>query len=201
MKMRKIGTIIILGFCLRVIISCCNCPETITSKYTFNSIETAHIDNSGELPVYIKNGTISKESYGIQIELSLKQIAINHKLDLSGFSSTHAMTCCCPPEFEYFAQDSMIGINITTLNDFDLLHKENSVISEYFKVYIYSDYYTIQDFLEFPAEMYEEQMLKYILELYLMKSPEIIGEHSFKIDILLSNGTTLTATTTAINLE
>lgn len=198
--MKKPLIILMTIFAIRVLVSCCDCLDSTYLKYTFDSIETVHIDNSGQNPNYINSGTIPKEAYGIQIQQTLRQIALND-FKISGFSSAYATSCDCPPEFQYFAQDSIIGLRIITLNDFNNTHSSNSDISEYFSIYNYEGYTSISDFLNNPAIVYYEPVSIDIIEIYLMQAPEITGEHQFKVELSLSNGSVLSSTTSIITLE
>lgn len=199
--MRKIGFILIIGLSLRFIVSCCDCNDTTVYKYTFNSMKTMHIDNSGQSPHYVEGGIIPKEAYGLQIELALSQLAYNKSLNFTGFNTAYAFDCFCPPEIAYFAQDTISEIRIITLNDFDITHKANSEISDYFKVLTSTNYLTIPAYVDTPEIIYYEKPEHDIILVYLMKPPAIIGEHRFKVEILLSDGTTLASSTTIINLE
>ena len=192
--MKKSINILMTIFVIRVLVSCCDCLDSIYLKYTFDSIETVHIDNSGQNPIYINSGTIPKEAYGIQIQQTLKQIAFND-YNISGFSSAYATSCDCPPEFQYFAQDSIIGLRIITLNDFNTTHTSNSDISEYFSIYNYGGYTSISDFLNNSAIVYYEPVSNDIIEIYLMQAPEISGEHQFTVELSLSDGSVLSSTT------
>ncbi len=199
--MKKPLIILLIIFAIRVLVSCCDCLDSTYLKYTFDSIETVHIDNSGQNPKYINSGTILKEAYGIQIKLSLNQLAFFKPLNFGAFNSTFAFDCECPPEIQYLAQDTISEIKIITLNDFDNNHLANSEISVYFKVYTYSNYITIQEFIDTPENIYYEKPDKKFIDIYLMQAPEITGEHQFKVEIGLSNGSILSSTTSLITLE
>ena len=198
--MKKPLIILMTIFVIRVLVSCCDCLDSTYLKYTFDSIETVHIDNSGQNPNYISSGTIPKEAYGIQIQQTLKQIALND-YKISGFSSAYATSCDCPPEFQYSAQDSIIGLRIITLNDFNNTHSSNSDIGEYFSIYNYGGYTSISDFLNNPAIVYYGPVSNDIIEIYLMQAPEISGEHQFKVELSLSDGSVLSSITSLITLE
>ncbi len=199
--MRKIGLIIIIGFILRLIVSCCDCPDTKEYRYTFNSIEVFHVNNSGQTPVIVDNGIIPKEAYGLRLECLVAKLAFNESIKFFEISSAYAFDCDCPPEIAYFAKDTISNIRITTLNNFDDSHPAGSDISDFFKVFKNDSFITIQEFIGFPERAYYENPDNEIINFYLLKSPSIIGEFRFKIEILLSDGTNLTSVTSAITLE
>ncbi|KAF0130052.1 MAG: hypothetical protein FD155_1838 [Bacteroidetes bacterium] len=193
--MNKTVFVLAMILLLKVLTSCCECLESSIFRYTFNSIETVHINNAGEKPIFVNDGTISKEAYGLLIRLSLSQIAAGSRL--SGFSSANAMRCDCPPEMQYIAQDSLAGIRIFTLNDFDAAHLSDSDISDFFSV----NYASISDYLENPAKVYYDPVAQDSIIMYLMYAPEFSGEHQFKVEIAISDGSTLSAVSSPIILE
>ena len=201
--MIKFGVIIFIGFSIRLIISCnpCDCPETTTYKYKFDSVKILHIDNSGQTPVVVDTGTIPKEAYGLQLECSLSKLAFHKSSDFTGFNSSYAFECFCPPETQYFAQDTISEIRITSLNAFDNTHPVNSEISDYFKVLTYNTYITIQKYIDYPETIYYGEPYIEIIRIFLMQPPLITGEHRFKVEIELSGGLILTSTSSLINLE
>jgi hypothetical protein len=201
MRIRKIGVILLIAFTIRLSFSCCDCPPTISYKYTFDAIELFHIDNSGQTPVITDSGIIPKEAYGLQIECSLGQLAFHQSSGFASFNSLYAVDCFCPPDFQYVAQDTISAIKILCLNDFDSTHPANSEICDYFKVLTYITYHTLQQFIDYPENIYYERPEKEVIAIYLMQAPTITGEHRFQVEIELSNGTTLNSTSTPISLE
>lgn len=201
MKIRKIGVILLIAFTVRLSLSCCDCPETNTFKYTFDSIQLFHLDNSGKKPVIVNSGTIPKEAYGMQIEFSLGPMASGSIPDLTLFNSACAYDCFCPPEFEYVAEDTISGMKIISLNDFDDTHPADSDISEYFKVHTGMVYRTFQEYTDHPENIYFDKPSREDIEILLMQPPTFTGQHQFRAEIELSDGTTLVATSTLISLE
>jgi hypothetical protein len=201
MKFGKIGVIILIVFTLRLSISCCDCPPTTTYNYNLDKIEIFHIDNSGQTPVIVNSGIIPKEAYGLQIECSLEQLALQKSSVFASFNSIYAYDCFCPPEIQYVAQDTISSIKIISLDEFDSYHPANSDISEYFKVLSSKNYITIRQYLDYPETIFLVMPEQEVISLYLMQPPIITGEHQFLVEIGLESGTTLTATSTLINLE
>jgi hypothetical protein len=201
MRIKKIALVLFTGFALRLVVSCCDCPEEAVFKYTFDCIEARHLDNAGKIPVLVETGAILKEAYGLQLEFSVLQLACNKTVHFSGFNSAYAMSCGCPPELQYLAQDTISGIKIKTLADFDQSHPADSDISDLFKVLPDREYLSIQEFIAAPETIYYEKPTKDHLDLFLMQAPTLGGEFRFQVELVLSNGTILTAVTTPINLE
>jgi len=201
MRIKKIALVLSIGFALRLIVSCCECQPPVEFKYTFDCIETFHLDNSGQAPAIVDKGVIHKEAYGIQIEYSLLPLACNKPFSFSAFNAAYAYSCRCPPDIQYLAQDTISAIRIKNLNDFDQTHPADSDISDYFKVLDYDKYITFQELIDAYETMYEEKPEKDLIKIFLMQPPTQTGEHRFQVEFLLSNGTILTSVTTPIKLE
>lgn len=201
MRIKKIALVLFAGFTLRLIVSCCDCQLPVEYKYTFDCIETFHLDNAGKVPSIVEKGVIRKEAYGLQIEFSLLQLACNKPFRFSAFNAAYATSCACPPEIQYLAQDTISAIRVKNLNDFDQSHPANSDISDYFKVLDYDKYITFQELIAAPETLYVEKPVKDSIQLFLMQPPTQTGEHRFQVEFLLSNGMILTTVTSPINLE
>jgi hypothetical protein len=195
--MKKPAFLIFTVFCLRILISCCDCFDSTTLWYRFDSVSTIHIDNAGPDPVYVQEGQILRMAYGIRLKLSIQQFASQNKMHLPGFHNSFATSCECPPEFLYLPQDTITDIRIITLNDFDAAHQAGDDISRYFAV---NAYMTLENYLKRPAETYYEPVPEDYISLYLMQPPAGSGEYNFRAEITLSGGTILSATATPIYL-
>ena len=213
--MKKILKIIIIVILFPLIFTGCpDCPPDDSFYYTLNNINVQNIDNAGDQPVIIENEnqTILKEAFGIRLTLNLELLSdsINNKCcknnffnNISLFNNLYAE---CFPEPLFLLKDSIESIKIFTINDFDNDFSENADVSELFKVYYAQKYITINEYLQnyvitFYRYYPEKENVESIIDLYLLKPPTFTGEHSFKIEVLLLDGRTLSATTPRINLE
>jgi hypothetical protein len=200
-----------------------SCNDTINGPqevyhYTFNNIQVQNIDNAGKTPVIVENENeiISKEAYGIRMLLNLERlfdsvvdVANNSFIkNISLFNNLYAMRCDddpLPPPLSL--QDTIVYIKVFTLNDFDNEFMAGSDVSDLFKIYDSSkfQYITIDEYVgkyEETIKIYkDENNIESEVFLYLMKPPIFIGEHSFRVEVSLSDGRMLLATTVKINLE
>ena len=190
--------------------------------FVINNIEIQNIDNSGRNPVIIENEnvTIPKEGYGIRIIFNLEQLtdsvindAIINNGSIKNFTknitlSTNLYATSCddysPPLLTF--KDTILNIKIFSLNDFDNENLANSDVSNLFRIYDSNKYISIEEYLEKHTTIYFEGYYNPYnmgrkIDLYLMKAPVFTGEHSFSIEVLLSDGRILYATTSIINLE
>lgn len=200
MNIKRIGITILIFFMLRFVISCCNCPETKKFFYKYDAIDIISMDNSGDKPIIVRGGKIPKQAYGFRLYFSMSQFTTLKLLDLISFKPLYAQDCWCPPEMEFMAHDTITELKIITLNDFDSTHFANSDISSYFKILTYK-YINISDYIKSPEMIYDKVHDKDSADFFLMVSPVNKGEYRFKVDVLMSGGTTLTATINPIILE
>ncbi len=204
MKIKKIILILALPLILDLIVSCCDCPNSIVYKYSFKNYEVNHLDNSGSGIIISSSNSIIKTAYGIRLTINNEQIAQNRCNPTKFIQGAYAMVDCrCPPPVIYNPIDSIIGIKIYCLTDFDNNHLANSEISEYFKVYNYHYYQTIQDYIKqwnFP--IFDKSEFNSSIDLLLMSPPTFTSNsHSFKIQIYLSDNRIIEKQTTSINLH
>lgn len=202
MKSKKVLIIISTVFLLRVIISCCDCVEPVEHKYSIEYISVYNLDNSGQNPIISETNIVPSKAYGIQIDFSLIQVAINQTNTFTIFPEASAFDCFCPPSLQYTAKDSIISLDITTINSFDSQHPSDSDVSNLFKVLYHNSYITLQNYIKQPQVVYLfEKPEKVTLSLFLLQPPEILGEHIFNIGITLSDHRFLTMTTNPVTLQ
>ncbi len=193
--MRKVGIILLAGFCLKLMISCCGSDADTVS--TISSMTTSHLKVTEEYTVPVNDGKVSKDAYGIRINFSFGELALKKDFNSIGFSSSYAYLVNCQ-QFGYIV-DTIADIRIVTLNDFNTETPENSDVSSCFGVSGYTGYMSLKDYARNLKNGNIETRGR--IDLHLIEAPEFIGEYRFKVDILLLDGRTLTATTTTINLE
>jgi hypothetical protein len=201
MKTKKVLFIILTTFSIRVIISCCDCLQPEEYFYSFDYFSVYNLDNSGKLPIISETNTVPKEAYGIQIDFSLIRISLNHTKTFMMFPEGKAFDCFCKDTL-FTARDTISSIEVLTIKDFDLQHPANSDVSELFKVLTYSMYLTLQEYLDQPEKVYYSYMpAKEPLSLFLLRTPDNIGEQQFKIEIMFSDQRMLSLTTNPVILQ
>ena len=216
MKMKKISLIITVILFSLIFTGCPDClPEIF--YYGLTDVKLQNIDNAGERPVIIENEnqTILKEAFGIRLTLNLELISdsINNRCcknnffnNISLFNNLYAFTDGCYTD--YILKDTITSINVFTLNDFDNDFTVGADVSELFKIYSSKKYISIDEYLKnyrisfYPNSYYQsDKNAKSEIDLYLLKPPTFTGEHSFRIEVLLSDGKVFSAATPRINLK
>jgi hypothetical protein len=186
--------------------SCCGCnEETQHENYSHQTIFLKNLDNSGKEAIESEALQLNKNAYGIRLYLEREKVVIAYEkkqINSIFIQSAYATSCECPPEFLYFANDSIVSIKIFTVNDFDNLHLENSNITDYFKVagsfssienYVKNLYYTY-------AEDFEYWGRELKLDLLLMTAPTANNKQQFEVQVTLSDGRILKQKTLEIEL-
>ncbi|MEI6089042.1 MAG: DUF5034 domain-containing protein [bacterium] len=201
MKIKKLTILILLASTAQFIVSCCDCVEPQNFEYTYDNFIARNIDNSGIDPIIAVNDSIPKEAYGIRLEFSLKQIIAQANIGFSFSPRAYAWDCFCPPDVQYLPKDTISSIVITTTNDFDNQHPKTSEVTELFKVLSQGKYITINDYTNHPGRIYYDAPVEEIVDVFLITPPEFIGEHSFKIDVTLSDSRVFSFTTKTIYLK
>lgn len=195
---KKVIILLVLTIPFAPIFYSCVC-DVITKfeKYSHSTLTVQNLDNSGQEAVVTESSQINKNSYGIRIIVDRDRAyqSINSVSTNSLFiQSVQATSIVCPPEYEFSPKDSIVSLKVFTVNKFDGNHSENSEITEYFRTpYMYKTvndvisnlYYFIQSDFEFEKT---EEANQIILDLLLMKAPEVGKSHQFKIQIELSDG-------------
>lgn len=93
----------------------------------------------------------------------------------------------CSPAYSYHTSQQLVDVKITSTSDYDLEHPAGTNLIEYFKVRASADINEIP-LSEFLGT-YPNEFILQGSQLFLSKSPESIGKHSFTFEIELSNTT------------
>lgn len=202
MKLKKVAFILALIFLLRLISACCRCDEPSKLHYLFDEVLVQNLDNSGEYYVVSTSERITKEAFGLQIELSIKKESNYYSPRSISFSSANAISCECVYE-EYLPKDTISALSISTLNDFDSKHFAGDDVSSYFKVVTPNGFISINQYLKLPELVYQNWLPeKERIILYLLQLPTFFEEkHSFKIEIVFSNGEVVSFESKPVYLE
>jgi Na+-transporting NADH:ubiquinone oxidoreductase subunit NqrF len=111
-------------------------------------------------------------------------------------------TTACQPYIENIPLDTIVSIKIKTLKDFDVAHKANDLISDYFNIWASRELVKIEDFINFrylKSYGYDENYLT--INLRLMTPPKNNLEAQFEIQILLSDGRVLRTISDLVSLK
>jgi hypothetical protein len=209
MNLKKVVFILILPFLAEVIIACCSCPRERGNVYTHDYLLINHIDNSGIEPRSTYSEEVNKYSYGIGLVVSRKVFSMKDDFSPSVFQVVQA-SCECPPDRGIVPADAIKTIEVFSIYDFDADHPAQSDVSDYFRVLDSGGLMTIQDFLSngysdaAPREtrwtMWNTEDRNLKITLLLMKAPEMGASHKFDVRMKLSDGRSLEAETTLVEL-
>ena len=179
-----------LPLMVELIIACCDCLETTYFKYTNCSMTLSNLDNSGAKPIVAQTNTISKRAFGIRIAINRNENTCEVILNKSLFFQTaYATSCGCPPEVQYLPLDSIVSVVITTINDFNTQHPENTDVSKYFNVFHGNEFTGIDEYIgNIDNILYDFANPAYVFDLLLMSPPTIGIDHEFKVTVKLSDG-------------
>jgi hypothetical protein len=196
-KIFKIVLIVIFPMIIESVLSCCECLEPTYLKYTNCTLTALSLDNTGPEPVVSTSGTIKKEAYGIRLNLTRTENTCRVQWNKSVFiQSVCATSCDCPPEYIYTPLDSIVKLTVTTYNDFDPGHAGGSDVTDYFYVFRWDEFYTIEEFtvnLRAEEDYYLDPLKE--IDLLLMTPPSNGTEHQFEVSIELSDGRIMLAQT------
>jgi len=215
------------GIIILILFAATGCPPCPPYPYeneyfVLKDIDAKNINNAGRNPVIVdnENEIISKNAYGIRVSLDLKllsndsigNVSTNSSFikNFSLFSKLYAVDppLCLPPP--PILKDTIVSLKIFTVNNFDDEFMADSEVSDLFRIYDSRTrkYISIEEYLEnfgfgvYPVSYPQsDKNFGKIIDLYLMKAPEFTGEHSFIIEVLLSDGRTFSSTTSKIILE
>lgn len=196
---KKITLVFLIAFSTQLIIACCDCPETETHQYKFEYVTAFNLDNSGANPI-ISESPIPKSAYGIKLQIGMRQLSLQDHTHFSLFGQAYAFRCGCKPGSSITPRDSIITLKIMTTNRLNKEYPAGSNVSKLFKVLRSGMYVDIDSVITRPETYFTTIDTKHF-ELFLLTPPERSGKHSFKIDLMLSNGTQISDSTKIIDLE
>lgn len=203
MRINKIIFLLTLPFLIELLVACCYCPDTVYYSYTNCSMTISVLNNSGPRPVVTQLNTIPKEAFGIRVEIHRNEYVCEAKpVNSYVFQSAYAMSCDCPPEFQFLPLDEITNLKITTVNDFDSEHPANADVTEYF--YVSSGY----EFTEIPDYVHniQSELNGFVtptleFDLLLMYPPTLGSHHQFSIEVELSDGRFFNVETKVLELN
>jgi len=207
---KKVAFLIFLPMIAEVVIACCDCGVPLLKNYSNQFLAVDNLDNSGEEPVVTTLPTVPKLAYGVRIYIKREIVACNHPVTPGFIQSAYAFSCDCPPALQIAAKDSIVAINLLSAYDFDADHVAGSDVTEYFRVFEYRSFRTVNEYLEDQNgfddhtisrwTLEDESQLDFKLTMLLMKAPAIQVSNKFRIRVAFSDGRVLEQETTAIDL-
>lgn len=158
-----------------------------------------NLDNSGYGPKIATSDSVPEEAFGLRLQLEREKTAFYKSFQPVFFQSAYAFTRMCPPP-QIRPRDSVTGIKVFTLNDFNASHQAGSDISAYFKVFERNSFTPIEDYIKkYQTVLYTDQQLEETRDILLMTPPVLNKRHQFKVEISMSDGRLIELLSTEIN--
>ena len=188
--------------------SCWSCDPQISVIYSHKTLLVKNLDNSKEKPIETEALQINKNAYGIRLYLEREKFVVACAKPANSFFIQSAYAAVDPPDcpdYNFSANDTIISIKISTLNNFDNQHLENSDVTDYFKVagsfstiesYVANMHYTFEDYVEFEKSWGKEVVIDFLL----MSAPTANNKQQFEVQVALSDGRILKQKTPEIEL-
>ena len=207
MKKKLIILFLLLAPIANSLFYSCRCDVEQFVKYSHKSLLLKNLDNSGEKAVESESLQFNKNAYGIRLYLQIERkvvVASTKQVNSIFVQSANATTVeSCP--YVYQAIDSILSIQVLTINDFNNLHTANSEITEYYKVA--QTYSSVESYVTNLTHTQTHRddggfvhYGKIEIDLMLMTAPTMNNRHQFKVRIELSDGRIFEEETTEIEL-
>lgn len=128
MKLTKVLFIIFILTIAQIIFDSC-VSSGISTEFVVNKFSLVNLDNSGGTPQEINdNEAVTKNAYGIRINLNTSYITQNNSFNFQFINYTYAISS----QQDYQLYNKIQSIKIVTLNNFDAFHQAGDDITEYF---------------------------------------------------------------------
>ncbi|WP_421939695.1 DUF5034 domain-containing protein [Pedobacter sp.] len=194
--------IFLLGIAMmsQLMVACidCNCPKPQNIYFTNNGLALKNMDRSLPSPMLSSAGTIAAANYGIHIQVLNEQLtAQNRRVKWSLMQAAYACSC----EGNYFiSKESISAIQIFSNNDFDSSHPKGTDLSLYFKVNHFSGMISVTEYIKTLKDLNYSNDPSIFTYIFLQNAPGSNKKHKFRIVFSLSDGRSLLAETTEVEL-
>ncbi|MEZ4886880.1 MAG: DUF5034 domain-containing protein [Chitinophagales bacterium] len=181
------------------------CEELYT--YQWSDLSLTHIDNRGAEPIEASDNRLSAIAYALRVHMGFD--FVYQQPCFKGFINSAYATSCLET---YSTNDTIVGISVFPLSDFDENHLSGTSLEDYFaakrrnSVTTYSSLeeklaqaVPIADFLEQINEQAEYDLFT-DFDLLLLKEPTLDSVFQFVVEVELSSSAVLRDTTESIVL-
>lgn len=187
MKLARILCWLLVPMMIGTIQACCNCADVIYYQFTISKVEVANLDNSGIVPVAIRDDTVSKKSYCLGITITTTKIALQKTAVPNLFVQTaSAQDCFCAGGFYGQTKDTLLALHIYTVNDFDSTHLAGSEINTYFFSDGRNPLPATGQFNQ-PLYSFDFGSPAFVYSLMLMHEPQFSALCQFRVEVDFSN--------------
>jgi hypothetical protein len=191
----------VFGFALisQLIVACvdCNCPDPQTIYFTNKGLSLKNMDKALPSPMLSSAGSIASANYGIRVQVLNDQLTTQKKSIKWGLMQA-AYACSCDENY-FISKESISAIQIFSNSDFDSSHPKGTDLSLYFKVNHYSGMITLTEYIKTLKDLSTNDPSLFV-QMFLQTAPATHKKHKFKIIFFLSDGRSLEAETTEVEL-
>lgn len=198
---KKIAFVFAFALMTQLIVACvnCNCPPIRTIYYTNKGISLKNMDAALPQPSVTNAGIIASTKYGIQVQLLTQQLTLlKPRITFGIMQSAYACSC---PEDDFIAKEDIFSLKVFSDQDFDSTHPKNTDLSLYFKAKRYDTLLPIIDYIKSSKDMGYISSYDFYEGIFLQVAPSANKKHKFKVVITLTDGRTLEAETTEVELS
>lgn len=202
----NLNTVIVTIILLLTMAACCNCDNTYYS-FTYSDVSVTNIDNSGQWSKPTNKNEMASASVAFEVNVIGSDPVLLEDAISSYSGSGNALGQSCNCEDLYLASDSIQKITIRTLYDINADFCCGDDVSALFLANncfecedIGSFYVNLNDLIARinPEAFYHVPSNNFLL--YLNTSVENTVAQ-FEVEILLSNGETITTQTAQLEIE
>ena len=182
----KVFIILIAGFLLQLIISCCNCEDPATYENIYTGVIITPYDNSGFSSV-VAADTVYKNAFGLGIQVNFESNLYADHTNLGfGFNSAMAFSCDCIGD-EYIYPDPISYMKIFMTDQMDGQRKD---VTDCFQIYGYTgELMVLDDFFEQRESWHDG------FQIELVKHDSISNRVTFTAEVFLESGKSFTGQT------
>ena len=204
-RFRRITILFVAAFLLRLAVGCCGCEDQFYS-FDYEQIRIENIDNSGQWSKPSESNSMPAAGVAFEIQLlgSDPVLTTQSRLKINGFNTASALGCNC--EELYVANHTITEIKIRTLENLNADYCCNEDVTSLFLANsclscddVGNFYVTIDELVRRinPEAFYQKQVNKFLIYL---KVPVENTEAQFEIEVMLSNGVSITSQTKRIEI-
>jgi hypothetical protein len=204
--LRKSALLYITCFALaNILTGCCNCPPAPTYNYRWTQLTLTNksytIDTGKVSFIADTTNDFTTKNYMIDAMLAYELLASNTNNKWSFTNQAYA--CKCISSF-YNPQKSITSLKVFTINPYDNTHPAMSDITEYFRSPKHTGNGAPDGLgnlnLGLPESSHYSPPYGSFW-LFLATKPSLGSLHQFKVEITLSDSSTITANTTLVKLN
>jgi len=175
---KKILTILLIGFVLQIIISSCGCGDSFTYENIYTGVTIIPYDNSG-FNSKIATDTVYKNAFGLVIQVNFDSKLADNSVKFGlGFNSAMAFSSDCIGD-EYLYPDPISYFDIFMINQLD---GRKTKVTDFFKILGYKgELISLEDFFPQREEWHDG------FQIELVDHDSISNSVIFEVEVFLES--------------